>query len=64
MSSCTDRRWRGVSRWPRLALEIAVVLVVKTLLLIVIVKAVAPAPQLHTDRLIERQLLSSQENHR
>jgi hypothetical protein len=61
MSSCTERRWTRVSRWPRLAREIALVLLVKTLLLFVIVKAVAPAPQPRVASLIERQLLGAQE---
>ena len=54
MSSCTDStgqrpiRWfrRAVTpkRWSRFTREIALILVVKTLLLIVIVHAVAPVP--------------------
>ena len=64
MSSCTDaaeRGWCRLSRWPRLAREIALVLLVKTLLLFVIVKAIAPLPQPRADSLIERQLLGQQE---
>ena len=68
MPSRTDpspdgRTWRHISRWPRLAREIALVLLVKTLLLIVIVKAIAPPSQPRADRLIERQLLGQQEVH-
>lgn len=71
MSSCTDparqrsmRWWRRAAppaRWSRLAREIGVVLVVKSVLLTVIVKTIAPAPSPRpsVEGGIERHLLGA-----